>query len=949
MKRRAFFLLATVFFAFSLVVSSLVGTFQVSANTAEQKWETESSDSNNHSALQPWWSNRFKSAAVQYPTKIEGIPSSVTLNIGGTFSIHPVFLPLDAIDKGLKYSVSDKSIVSYGSRTVTALKAGKATISFATADTKFKTTLTVTVANSTTAHSKCTSYSSWGYCTTCGKVFTISLTKMSETYYAVKDSVPVRNRAYSPEPTVRTLAKNEKVTVVGRGKNSQGNLWYRLSDGTWVFSDNLTKDTTNTAPAKPTLTVSKNNVTTSPVKFTWAKVANATEYDIRIFQGDTLKYSKFSMTGTSLSFSNMPAGNYTAYLAAVNKSANRWTYSDTISFTVSPAAHTKCTTYNELGYCTTCGKVFNMSPTTMSATYYAVKDDVPVRERPYSKEPTIKTLAKNEKVTVTGSGKNSLGKLWYRIIDGKDEFWIFSENLTKTTPSITPAKPTLTVSKNNVPSSPVKFTWVKVAGATEYDLRIYQGSTLKYSKFSMTGTSYSLSKMPAGNYTAKLAAVNKSANKWTYSDTVSFTVNPEYTVTFHSNGGSAVKAQTIASGKTINAPANPKKSGYLFKGWYTAESGGSKIPFPYEPKKNITLYAQWNKAYTVKFDAKGGVDEKGASATCEKTIAVGKTVNAPANPNKSGYLFKGWYTAESGGSKIPFPYEPKKNITLYAQWNKAYTVKFDPKVRGIAISSKMVIAGKAMNAPKESINNGYTFKGWYTKESEGTKINFPYTPTKNVTLYAQWNFNWVWPLPASYKVTSPYGYRGDVFDPVTGKKLNSYSSHYGIDIGRGENDPVVSVADGIVIKTRESRTAAGGITILIRHYNGIDTEGGLYTKYFHLDSIDKSVKEGGKAKRNQQIGISGNTGGVPLHLHFQVQRGIEDATAINPLEHYDDKDKRFDEEPNPNPIYKKLINGVYECNPSFDKDKMRIACKKNKTLYYDECTEDFKYYRYEKK
>ena len=41
-----------------------------------------------------------------------------------------------------------------------------------------------------------------------------------------------------------------------------------------------------------------------------------------------------------------------------------------------------------------------------------------------------------------------------------------------------------------------------------------------------------------------------------------------YTVTFNSNGGSAVSSITVSSGNTVTKPNDPSKYGYTFDGWY---------------------------------------------------------------------------------------------------------------------------------------------------------------------------------------------------------------------------------------------------------------------------------------------------------------------------------------------------------------------------------------------
>lgn len=69
---------------------------------------------------------------------------------------------------------------------------------------------------------------------------------------------------------------------------------------------------------------------------------------------------------------------------------------------------------------------------------------------------------------------------------------------------------------------------------------------------------------------------------------------PSYTVTFDSQGGSAVTAQTVNEGAAVTAPADPKKSFRSFGGWYT-ESACTTI-WDFVNNKitaDITLYAKW--------------------------------------------------------------------------------------------------------------------------------------------------------------------------------------------------------------------------------------------------------------------------------------------------------------------------------------------------------------------
>ena len=65
-----------------------------------------------------------------------------------------------------------------------------------------------------------------------------------------------------------------------------------------------------------------------------------------------------------------------------------------------------------------------------------------------------------------------------------------------------------------------------------------------------------------------------------------------YTVTFDSNGGSKVNAQTIEKDKTATKPTNPTKSGYKFVEW---QLDGSSYNFGRKVTKDIILNAVWNK------------------------------------------------------------------------------------------------------------------------------------------------------------------------------------------------------------------------------------------------------------------------------------------------------------------------------------------------------------------
>ena len=108
-------------------------------------------------------------------------------------------------------------------------------------------------------------------------------------------------------------------------------------------------------------------------------------------------------------------------------------------------------------------------------------------------------------------------------------------------------------------------------------------------------------------------------------------------------------------------------------------------------------------------------------------------------PTREGYTFLGWGTNKNtSGLILRTGYEMvvEKDTTLYAEWekiqipSKTYEVILD---NGSTCKTITVTNGSTFgNLPTPS-RNGYTFEGWYTQASGGskitasTKVNLPVT------------------------------------------------------------------------------------------------------------------------------------------------------------------------------------------------------------------------------
>ena len=204
-----------------------------------------------------------------------------------------------------------------------------------------------------------------------------------------------------------------------------------------------------------------------------------------------------------------------------------------------------------------------------------------------------------------------------------------------------------------------------------------------------------------------------------------------FTVTFNTDGGSAVSPQTVYSGSTATEPeADPTKAGHTFAGWFTAD--GEPFDFQTPITQNTTVYAHWTAIiYTVTFDSAGG------TAVESQQVAYGSTATEPEEPTRSSYTFVGWLL---DGARFSFATPITGDITLVADWSynqppvERHTVTFDPANGEKTWTNTVVDGGKlSMTVP---VWAGHIFDGWYT--SDGTLFDFDTPVRDDMTLTAKW-------------------------------------------------------------------------------------------------------------------------------------------------------------------------------------------------------------------
>ena len=146
----------------------------------------------------------------------------------------------------------------------------------------------------------------------------------------------------------------------------------------------------------------------------------------------------------------------------------------------------------------------------------------------------------------------------------------------------------------------------------------------------------------------------------------------EFTLTFDARGGTASFAtKEVLLNTAVGELPTCEKYANTFLGWFSSATGGAQWTSDtvFDLSADKTLYAQWyvDPSYqrTLVLDANGGLVAP-TSVDCTYGLAIGII----PKPERSGKIFKGWYTAKSGGTRLDeatvCSWSGSK--TVYARW-----------------------------------------------------------------------------------------------------------------------------------------------------------------------------------------------------------------------------------------------------------------------------------------
>jgi uncharacterized repeat protein (TIGR02543 family) len=238
-----------------------------------------------------------------------------------------------------------------------------------------------------------------------------------------------------------------------------------------------------------------------------------------------------------------------------------------------------------------------------------------------------------------------------------------------------------------------------------------------------------------------------------------------YTITYDPNGGTVSPTSTLVTeGNSTTLPTPSRPGGFTFNGWYTLSSGGTRVGgagdsyTPSGSTTSITLYAQWTAIYpgtpTVtnygvtgsQWGIKVDFGTNTGSVAVNYGTSSGSYTNSLGSSNTSGSTFSPVGPFSAGTTfywQVISYYSPGvsgNSTTTTGTTTTDCLITYNAAGGSVTPSIVYAAYGAIITLPTPT-QSGYTFNGWYTAYSGGTRVGGAgdsYTVSGNITLYAQW-------------------------------------------------------------------------------------------------------------------------------------------------------------------------------------------------------------------
>ena len=236
-----------------------------------------------------------------------------------------------------------------------------------------------------------------------------------------------------------------------------------------------------------------------------------------------------------------------------------------------------------------------------------------------------------------------------------------------------------------------------------------------------------------------------------------------YNISYIVDGETIAKKALYGSDIAETVPADPKKEGHVFAGWFDKD-GKNIFDYSTVPASDVEFIAKWLRNGNVVYLVDGKTYEA-------YEVREGEKIPVPENPKKFAHKFKGW------SPEIPETM-PSEDLEFKAQWEidkefvtvivggtvvaggimaaiagaaitgisiiggiiailgvvsnikKSYTVTY--KVDGSVYKTYKHEAGEKISVPENPTKSGYKFEGWTPDIPEKM-------PKSNLTFNAKWS------------------------------------------------------------------------------------------------------------------------------------------------------------------------------------------------------------------
>lgn len=206
--------------------------------------------------------------------------------------------------------------------------------------------------------------------------------------------------------------------------------------------------------------------------------------------------------------------------------------------------------------------------------------------------------------------------------------------------------------------------------------------------------------------------------------------------------GSPLVDKVETEGKKLPVSKLPEKlvkDGYEFVGWFSAETGGTKITTSTQFFKDTEIFARW-ESKIIFAPGIGNFPDDPTALYKELVTTDNRLSNWPTDPVCNGQRFLGWY--DENDKKVSENQLFPDAVTLTAKWEPIkLTITFDRNdgtgtyVTKEADENGLVTDFDSIDDPERT---GYDFDGWFTEKEGGTEVTSTYVFTADATVYAHW-------------------------------------------------------------------------------------------------------------------------------------------------------------------------------------------------------------------